>query len=244
MPRFGYRRLIVLLQREGIPVNHKKAYRIYTEEDLKVRRKRKKIRSRVRTAPLPVPSRPNERWSVDFVQDCLSDGKRFQVLTIVDDFTRECPAVEVDTSIPGARVVRVLERPTFTRGLPKVIVSDNGSEFTGKALGAWAIRRGIKLHFIDPGRPIQNAYIGCFNGKFRDECLDRNWFMDLADAKEKVESWRRSYKTIRPHSSLNDDTPAGFAGRFQGPITDENPLVLLVQNRGAGHLASSFFGWL
>ena len=152
-PRFGYRRLIVLLHREGIEVNHKKAYRIYTEEDLKVRRKRKKIRSRVRTAPLSVPSKPNERWSMDFMQDCLADGRRFRVLTIVDDFTRECPAVEVDTSIPGARVVRVLERLAFTRGLPKVIVSDNGSEFTGKVLDAWSNRRGIKLHFIDPGRP-------------------------------------------------------------------------------------------
>jgi putative transposase len=227
-PRFGYRRLIVLLHREGIGVNHKKAYRIYTEEDLKVRRKRKKIRSRVRTAPLAVPSRPNERWSMDFMQDCLAGGRRFRVLTIVDDFTRECPAVEVDTSIPGARVVRVLERLAFTRGLPKVIVSDNGSEFTGKVLDAWANRRGVKLHFIDPGRPMQNGFIESFNGKFRDELLDQNWFTDLADAKGKIESWRQTYNTVRPHSSLNDDTPAEFAGRFKEPKTDENPLVQLV----------------
>ncbi len=227
-PRFGYRRLIVLLHREGIEVNHKKAYRLYTEEDLKVRRKRKKIRSRVRTAPLPVPSRPNERWSMDFMQDCLADGRRFRVLTIVDDFTRECPAIEVDTSIPGARVVRVLERLAFTRGLPQLIVSDNGSEFTGRVLDAWSNRRGIKLHFIDPGRPMQNAFVESFNGKFRDELLDQNWFTDLPDAKTKIESWRQTYNTVRRHSSLNDTTPAEFAGRFQEPKPGENPLVELV----------------
>ena len=214
-PRFGYRRLIVLLSREGIEVNHKKAYRIYTEEDLKVRRKRKKIRSRVRTAPLPVPSKPNEPWSMDFMQDCLADGRRFRVLTIVDDFTRECPAIEVDTSIPGGRVVRVLERLAFTRGLPKVLISDNGSEFTGKVLDAWANRRGIKLHFIDPVRPMQNAYVESFNGKFRDECPDLHWFADLADAKTKIESWRVEYNRIRPHSSLDDQTPEAFAERFK-----------------------------
>ncbi len=227
-PRFGYRRLIVLLRREGIGVNHKKAYRIYTEEDLKVRRKRKKIRSRVRMAPLPLPSRPNERWSMDFMQDCLADGRRFRVLTIVDDFTRECPAIEVDTSVPGTRVVRVLERLAFTRGLPKGIISDNGSEFTGKVMDAWANRKGIKLHFIDPGRPMQNAFVESFNGKFRDECLDQYWFTDLSDAKEKIESWRQNDNTIRPHSSLDDVTPAEFAGRFEEQKSGENPLVQLV----------------
>jgi len=214
-PRFGYRRLIVLLRREGIGVNHKKAYRIYTEEDLKVRRKRKKIRSRVRTAPLPVPSKPNERWSMDFMQDCLADGRRFRMLTIVDDFTRECPAVEVDTSVPGARVVRVLERLAFTRGLPKVILSDNGSEFTGKVMDAWANQKGIKLHFIDPGRPMQNAFVESFNGKFRDECLDQHSFSSLDDAKIKIEAWRIDYNGHRPHTALGNQTPEQFELEWQ-----------------------------
>jgi putative transposase len=173
-PRFGYRRLGVLLRREGMAVNHKRIYRLYTEEDLKVRRKRKKIRSRLRVPPLPVPSRPNERWSMDFMQDCMANGRRFRILTIVDDFTRECPAIEVDTSLPGARVVRALDRLAFLRGLPRMLVMDNGSEFTGRVLDTWANRNGVKMHFIDPGRPMQNAYVESFNGKFRDECLDLN----------------------------------------------------------------------
>lgn len=214
-PRFGYRRLGVLLRREGMAVNHKRIYRLYTEEDLRVRRRRKKIRSRLRVPPLPVPTRPNERWSMDFMQDCLANGRRFRILTIVDDFTRECPAIEVDTSLPGARVVRALDRLAFLRGLPRMLVMDNGSEFTGRALDAWANRNGVKMHFIDPGRPMQNAYVESFNGKFRDECLDLNWFKDLADAKEKVEAWRTEYNRIRPHSSLGDVAPEAFAERFK-----------------------------
>ena len=227
-PRFGYRRLAVLLRREGYAVNHKKIFRLYIAEDLKVRRKRKKIRSRVRTAPLAVPGRPNERWSMDFMQDCLADGRRFRVLTIVDDFTRECPAIEVDTSLPGARVVRVLERLAFTRGLPQMIVSDNGSEFTGRALDAWANRHGVRLHFVDPGRPMQNAFVESFNGKFREECLDLHWFADLVDARRQIESWRREYNTIRPHSSLDDVPPAEFAGRFPEGKNDGLPLMRMV----------------
>jgi putative transposase len=227
-PRFGYRRLAVLLRREGYAGNHKKIFRLYTAEDLKVRRKRKKIRSRVRTAPLAVPSKPNERWSMDFMQDCLANGRRFRVLTIVDDFTRECPAIEVDTSLPGARVVRVLEKLAFTRGLPQVIVSDNGSEFTGRVLDAWANRQGVRLHFVDPGSPMQNAFVESFNGKFREECLDLHWFTDLADARERIETWRMEYNTIRPHSSLDDVTPAEFASRFPEGKIDGIPLLRLV----------------
>lgn len=214
-PRFGYRRLGVLLRREGIALNHKGTYRIYTEEELKVRRKRKKIRSRMCVSPLLVPSRPNERWSMDFMQDCLATGRRFRMLTIVDDLARVSPAICVDTSIPGARVVKVLERLEMTHGLPETIVIDNGPEFTGRALDAWANRRGVKLHFIDPGRPMQNAYVESFNGKFRDECLDLNWFTDLADARDKIEAWRTEYNRIRPHSSLDDATPEAFAERFE-----------------------------
>ena len=217
--RFGYRRLNILLRREGFGVNHKRTYRIYTEEDLKVRRKRKKIRSRIRTAPLPVASRPKELWSMDILQDCFSNGRKFRSLTIVDDFTRECPAIEVDTSIPGARVVRVMDRLAQTWGIPRTIVSDNGGEFIGRAMDAWANRHGVKLHFIDPGKPTQNAYIESFNGKFRDECLDQHWFTDLADARGKIETWRVEYNTVRPHSSLAYATPEEFAERFK----EQNP---------------------
>ena len=219
--RFGYRRLGVMLERENMAANHKRIYRLYTEEGLKVRRKRKKLRSQVRTAPMLVPSRVNERWSMDFMSDCLATGRRFRTLNIVDDLTRECPAIEVDTSLPGARVVRVLDKLAILRGLPDTIVIDNGSEFTGRTLDAWANRHGVKLHFIDPGKPVQNAYIENFNGKFRDECLDLHWFTDLADAKEKIESWRVEYNQVRPHSSLGNTTPEAFAER----IKTENPEV-------------------
>jgi putative transposase len=213
--RFGYRRLGVMLSRESLVANHKKVYRIYTEEGLKVRRKRKKGRSQVRSVPMLVPTRPNERWSMDFVADSMATGRRFRCLNIVDDLTRVSPAIEVDTSIPGARVVRVLERLAVTHGLPETLVVDNGPEFTGKALDAWAYKAGVKLHFIDPGKPMQNCYVESFNGKFRDECLDLHWFTDLADAKEKIESWRVEYNRIRPHSSLGDATPEAFAERFK-----------------------------
>ena len=213
--RFGYRRLGVMLERENMAANHKRIYRLYTEEGLKVRRKRKKLRSQVRTAPMLVPSRVNERWSMDFMSDCLATGRRFRTLNIVDDLTRECPAIEVDTSLPGARVVRVLDKLAILRGLPDTIVIDNGSEFTGRTLDAWANKHGVKLHFIDPGKPVQNAYIESFNGKFRDECLDLHWFTDLADAKEKIESWRVEYNQVRPHSSLGNTTPEAFAERFK-----------------------------
>ncbi len=139
---------------------------------------------------------------MDILQDCFSNGRKFRTLTIVDDFTRECPAIEVDTSIPGARVVRVMDRLAQTWGIPRTIISDNGGEIIGRAMDAWANRHGVKLHFIDPGKPTQNAYIESFNGKFRDECLDQNWFTDLADARGKIETWRVEYNTVRPHSSL------------------------------------------
>ena len=190
-----------------------------------MRRKRKKLRSQVRTAPMLVPSRVNERWSMDFMSDCLATGRRFRTLNIVDDLTRECPAIEVDTSLPGARVVRVLDRLAILRGLPDTIVIDNGSEFTGRALDAWANKHGVRLHFIDPGKPVQNAYVESFNGKFRDECLDLHWFTDLADAREKIESWRVEYNRVRPHSSLDDATPEEFAEK----IKEQKPLAGLSQ---------------
>jgi putative transposase len=226
--RFGYRRLGVMLEREAIVANHKKLYRIYTEEGLKVRSKRKKGRSEVRSTPMLVPTHPNERWSMDFMTDCMATGRRLRTLTIVDDFTRECPAIEVDTSLTGARVVRVLEKLAVTRGLPETIVTDNGPEFIGKALDTWANKAGVKLHFIDPGKPTQNCYIESFNGKFRDECLNLNWFSDLADAKKTIEEWRVEYNEIRPHSSLKNATPRAFATRIKEQKPTAIPLLQLV----------------
>jgi len=226
--RFGYRRLGVMLGRENIVANHKKLYRIYTEEVLKVRRKRKKGRSQVRSVPMLVPTHPNERWSMDFVSDSLATGRRFRCLNIVDDLTRISPAIEVDTSIPGARVVRVLERLAITHGLPETIVVDNGPEFTGTALDAWANQHGVQLHFIDPGKPTQNSYVESFNGKFRDECLNLHWFSDLSDAKKAIEEWRVEYNEVRPHSSLKNATPNEFAEQFKEQEPTANPLLQLV----------------
>ena len=161
--------------------------------------------------PLPRPSHPRERWSMDFTVDTLADGRGFRTLNIVDDFTRECLAIEVDRSLPGLRVARVLDRLDATVGLPESIVVDNGPEFAGRTLDAWAYARGVSLRFIRPGKPIENAYVESFNGKFRDECLNENWFVNLVDAKAAIERWRIDYNTVRPHSSLNDATPHAFS---------------------------------
>lgn len=210
-PRYGYRRLYILLRREGIAVNHKKVQRLYREEGLAVRRKKRKRVAQVSRQPRPVPERRNERWSMDFMQDTLADGRCFRTLNIVDDFSRECVAIEVGRSIPGERVVRVLERLAFQRGLPELLVVDNGPEFAGKALDAWAYRNGVGLHFIRPGKPVENAFVESFNGSFRDECLNENWFVSLADAVHKIEVWRQDYNRKRPHSSLGNRTPEEFA---------------------------------
>lgn len=148
---------------------------------------------------------------MDFTHDMLADGRRFRTLNIVDDFTRECPAIEVDTSLPGGRVVRVLERLAQTRGLPKAIVLDNGPEFAGRRLDAWAFERGVELLFIRPGKPVENAFIESFNGRFRDECLNSHWFTGLDDARQRIEAWRRDYNLVRPHSALGGKSPAEFA---------------------------------
>jgi len=153
---------------------------------------------------------------MDFVSDSLATGRRFRVLTMVDDFTRECPALEVDTSLGGARITRVLDQLSQTRGLPKVIRTDNGPEFAGKALDEWAYRKGVKLDFIRPGKPVENAYVESFNGKLRDECLNQNWFLTLGEARDRVERWRKEYNELRPHSSLGNRTPQEFARGTEG----------------------------
>ena len=200
--RFGSPRLHIMLKREGLVINHKRTERIYSEEGLALRKKRRRKGAAGVRETIPSPVRPNQRWSMDFVSDSTVTGRRFRALAIVDDYSRECPAIEVDTSLGGARVVGVLERLEETRGLPEVITVDNGPEFAGKAMDEWACRRGIKLSFIRPGKPVENAFAESFNGRLRDECLNINWFMSVRHAREIIESWRQDYNEVRPHSSL------------------------------------------
>lgn len=208
--RFGSPRLHIMLKRENLVVNHKRTERIYREEGLALRRKRWRKGAAGTRVVIPAPERPNQKWSMDFVFDSTVTGRRFRALAIVDDYSRECPAIEVDTSLGGARVVSVLERLADMRGLPEVITVDNGPEFAGKALDAWAYRKGIKLNFIRPGKPIENAFAESFNGRLRDECLNTNWFLSVRHAREVIESWRKDYNTIRPHSSLGGLAPHEF----------------------------------
>jgi len=205
--RFGYRRLHVLLGREGVAVNHKRVERLYRAEGLAVRRRARKRVVAAERAPLLLPTAPNEQWSLDFVSDALSWGRRIRLLVVVDTVTREALAIEVDTSLPGERVVRVLERIAAERGVPSAIVLDNGPELTGRALDQWAYGRGVQLRFIEPGKPMQNGLAESFVGRLRDECLNEHWFTGLADARRTVEAWRRDYNAVRPHSSLGYRTP-------------------------------------
>ena len=209
--RYGYRRVYLRLRREGWQVNRKRVYRLYRDAGLAVRRRKRKRIGVFERKPLPKPTRANVSWSMDFVADGLIGGRRLRCLTIVDDCTRECLAIEVDTSITGLRVQAVLERLADTRGLPKSITVDNGPEFDGQVLDKWAYRRAVQLSFIRPGKPNENAYIESFNGKFRDECLNEHWFLSLAHARSVIEDWRIEYNTERPHSSLGNRTPAEFA---------------------------------
>lgn len=208
-PRYGYLILHSLLRNEGLVVNRKRTYRLYTSLGMQVRTKRRKklIRPRI---PLAVPDRPNQRWSMDFIHDQLSDGRRIRILNIVDDYSRVCVAQLVDLSISGARVAQYLERIAETRGLPETLVMDNGPEMTSKAMFFWSQKSGVKLHFIQPGKPTQNAFIESFNGKFRDSCLNLQWFRDLNDAKRIITKWRDHYNTERPHSSLGYKSPIDY----------------------------------
>ena len=211
--RYGYRRVHVLLRREGWRVNRKLTYRLYREAGLAVRRRKRKRIGPFERKPLPKPTAANRSWSMDFVSDGLADGRRIRCLAIVDDCTRECVALEVDTSITGTRVKAVLEQLADTRGLPRSITVDHGPEFEGQVLDAWAYRSNVQLSFIRPGKPNENAYIESFNGKFRDECLNEHWFVTMVQARRSIENWRIEYNTERPHSSLGDLTPEEFAER-------------------------------
>ncbi|MGO7412962.1 IS3-like element ISRle4 family transposase [Rhizobium ruizarguesonis] len=209
--RFGYRRIHVLLRREGHLVNHKRLFRLYREEKLTVRKRGGRKRAIGTRAPMLVPMVANDRWSLDFVSDQFTDGRRLRILTVVDDCTRECLALVSDTSLSGLRVARELDRIIEERGKPRMIVSDNGSEFTSNAILQWADRTKVDWHYIAPGKPIQNAFIESFNGRLRDEFLNETLFSSLAHARSALSNWRSDYNNQRPHSGPGWLTPAEFA---------------------------------
>jgi len=220
-----------ILRREGWLINHKKTERIYKEEglSLRLRKRRRKIASEARVKT-PRAVRINEKWCMDFMADSLFNGRRLRMLTVLDEYTRECPVIEVDTSLNGCRVTQVLDRIALSRGLPESITVDNGPEFIGKDMDAWAYQRGTKLHFIRPGKPSDNAFIESFNGTFRNECLNSNWFLNLSDARNIIEKWRDEYNQERPHSSLGGLTPAEFAQKavpagIPAPIPQEQTVI-------------------
>ena len=205
--RFGYRRIGVLLERKGMIMNHKKLYRLYTEENLGVRRRRGRKRARGSRTPMPVALRPGERWSLDFVSDTFGASRKFRILAVNDDCCRENLCLVADTSISGARVARELDALVRLYGKPACIVSDNGTEFTSRAILKWAGDNNVDWHYIDPGKPQQNGFIESFNGRLRDELLNEELFDTLDDARRKLALWRYDYNNVRPHSSLGNQTP-------------------------------------
>lgn len=216
-PRYGYRFLHRKLRRKGHRYNHKRIYRLYREHKLGLRTRR---RTRSASSPREVPARPTapgQQWAMDFVSDHLASGRRFRALTVVDEFSRWSPGILVETSISGEQVARFLDELAATKGLPERIVVDNGPEFISNALDKWAYERGVKLHFIKPGTPTQNAFIESFNGSFRNECLNANWFDSLDHAREVIEEWRVDYNSDRPHSSLGGLTPIEYESQHQTP---------------------------
>lgn len=218
--RFGYRRIHALLRREGVHANHKRIHRLYQRAGLAVRRRRKRQGVAVEREPLFLPTGPNQIWSMDFVSDALAGGRRLKCLTIVDDFTKEALDIVVDHGIGGEYVVRVLDQIARFRGAPQAIRTDQGPEFTGRALDQWAYQNRVQLKLIQPGKPTQNAYIESFNGRFRDECLNDHWFMSLADARSIVSAWRIDYNEQRPHSALDYRTPAEVAAQYRQHPSD------------------------
>jgi putative transposase len=215
--RFGYRRLLLLLRREGVRVNHKKLRRLYREERLQVRRRGGRKRALGTRAPLTMPQGPNQRWSLDFVSDTLTDSRRFRMLAVVDDFTRECLSLVADTSLSGVRVGRELDAVIARRGRPQTIVSDNGTEFTSMAILGWSQETQIAWHYIAPGKPTQNAFIESFNGRLRDELLNETLFSSLDHAREALVDWKDDYNTVRPHSAIGNVPPAVYA-KLSDPV--------------------------
>lgn len=224
-PRFGYRRLHILLRRDGETVNHKRVWRVYREAGLCVKRRRRKRLLRV-GSPAAAASRANERWSLDFACDGLASGRAIRVLSVMDTYTRECLALDVDSSFPSPRVTRVLDGIAERRGLPECIRCDNGPELTSRHFLAWCVERRITLEHIQPGRPTQNGHVESFHGKLRDECLNVSWFRNLFDARRKIGEWRNEYNQSRPHSSLGYATPCQFAALANSARAAVNTLLM------------------
>jgi len=225
--RFGYRRLFILLRREGEPSGINRIYRLYREEGLTVRKRRARRRAVGTRTPILVEAKVNARWSLDFVHDQFALGRRFRILNIVDDVTRECLAAIPDTSISGMRVAGELRAVIERRGKPKMIVSDHGTEFTSNAILGWATDHQVEWHYIAPGRPMQNGYIESFNGRMRDELLNETLFVDLDQARQLIGAWVADYNTARPHSSLGYKTPAAYADQLIAPtgVTTAEALI-------------------
>ncbi len=209
--RFGYRRIHVMLARQGVHMNQKKLRRLYREEGLQVRRRGGRKRALGTRRPMLLPAKTNERWSLDFVSDAFTDGRRFRVLAVVDDYSRECLALVADTSLSGIRVTRELDTLITRRGRPNTIVSDNGTELTSMAVLKWCQETGVEWHYIAPGKPMQNGFVESFNGSFRDECLNETLFSTLIQARQQITDWREDYNHNRPHSSLGNLTPIEYA---------------------------------
>lgn len=238
-PRYGYRRLHVLLLRTGTVVNHKRVWRVYHEAGLSVKRRKRKRLVRV-GRPCEAVSAPNEEWALDFASDRLATGRSVRVLSIVDVFTRECISLEVDSGFASRRVTRVLDAALRQRAWPQRLRCDNGPEFTSRHFLSWCIERRIELRHIQPGRPMQNGHVESFNGKLRDECLNTSWFRNLFEARRRITAWKRDYNEQRPHSSLRYQTPAEFARCVTSPSTfSHNRSGAAVQGNPAGSLRSA-----
>ena len=229
--RFGYRRLREMARRRGVVMNLKKVYRLYRELGLKVRRRGGRKRALGTRAPLEKATRSNAVWVLDFVSDALDSGRKFRVFNIEDQFTRRGLGVEIDTSLPGKRIVRVLDRLVAIWGKPEMIVSDNGTELTCNAMLKWTTESAIEWHYIQPGKPMQNGFMESFNGKLRDECLNENVFTSLAEARRIIEAWRIDYNEVRPHSSLDYQTPEEFAAAWEDAASPRTPQPAVVLGR-------------
>jgi putative transposase len=235
--RFGYRRLHILLTREGLIMNHKKFRRLYREERLQVRRRGGRKRAPGTRAPMALPQGPNQRWSLDFLSDAFADGRRFRILAIVDDFTRECLALVPDTSLPGLRVVRELNALIAARGRPAMCVSDNGTELTGMAILRWSQDARVEWHYIAPGKPQQNAFIESFNGRLRDELLNETLFTSLNHVREALALWMEDYNTVRPHSALRNLAPAVYA-KLSAPVQQRDGALRYTEGSAPRPVAS------